>query len=145
MLQFPKHFLCSESHKWSFWIFSLNVQFLRFIHMTTGMGTELLFQFTNIRCRNRLYLFVYSLCDKLFLLLVIRKLATTNIGTQYLGRVPCHFSWCIPVTGVIGSYANSMFNHFRKRDILYFPTHSSMSNQWLSETKASSNLLKALF
>lgn len=47
------------------------------------LKTELLSQFTNIRCRNRFY--VYSSCDNLFLLLVIRKLAATNIGTQYLG------------------------------------------------------------
>lgn len=27
----------------------------------------------------------------------------------------CHFSWCIPVSGVIGSYANSMFNQGRRQ------------------------------
>lgn len=42
------------------------------------------------------------------------KLVATNIGTLYLGRVCCHFSLCIPVSGVIGSYANFTFNHLRK-------------------------------
>lgn len=54
--------------------------------MAAGIGRELLFQYTTIHGRNRLCLFVYFSCDKLFLLLVIIKLVATNIGTQYLGR-----------------------------------------------------------